>query len=155
MTRQPWQAYEELATQLLDRFREDFGLSAVEGKHRVPGRTTTWELDAKGVLADGAGIVVVECRNRKSRTTQEEMGALAYKIRDVRAEGGFIVTPVPPQKGAAMIAERENIQHVFLTADNTITEYLMRFLNRVFLGMCDGVAIQDDVKLVLTTSDTN
>ena len=151
--KKPWQEYEHVARCLLDRFREHFGLDRVEGKQRVTGVASTWELDAKGVLVDGAGIVVVECRRRKTRVPQEDMGGIAYKIRDVGAGGGLVVTPLPLQKGAASVAAQERIQHVTLTESSTTTDYFMKFLYRIFVGVSSTVVAHDEVKITVIRSE--
>lgn len=47
---QSWERYEGVARDLLDQFREHFGLDRVESKQRIAGRSgTSWEIDAKGV----------------------------------------------------------------------------------------------------------
>lgn len=35
-----WISYEDVARELLHRFREDFGLSSVEGKQQIGGEAT-------------------------------------------------------------------------------------------------------------------
>ena len=44
-----WKSYEEVATYLLDKFSDDFGLDHVEGKQKVEGKRsgTKWTIDAK------------------------------------------------------------------------------------------------------------
>jgi hypothetical protein len=64
MVEKEWQTYEKVAQYLLDRFRETFKLECVEGKQKIPGRCsgTSWEIDAKGILEEGSGFLIIECR---------------------------------------------------------------------------------------------
>lgn len=54
--------YEELAAYFLNLSKEEFGLKEVEGKQKIVGKATKWEIDAKGVLQNGEGFIVVECK---------------------------------------------------------------------------------------------
>ena len=47
-----WRTYEEVADHLLNRFANEFGLKFVEGKQKIQGSATTWEIDAKGVAGN-------------------------------------------------------------------------------------------------------
>src|SRR5262249_57373791 len=126
-----WRTYEEVARYLLGRFASYFGLGHVEGKQLVPGASgTDWEIEAKGVKIGGEGIVVIECRRHtKSKLSQEQLGGLAFRIKNIGAQGGIIVSPLGLQKGAKFVAAHEDITHVILHAESTTTEYLMKFLN--------------------------
>ena len=149
MAQKQWEEYEDVTQHLLDRFRGAFGLSRVEGKQKVSGESTTiWELDAKGVREEetGVAVFVVECRRRQSRMKQEAMAALVFRIRDVGAEGGLVVAPIPPQEGAKRIAAHNGVRHVLLARDSTRTEYQMKFLDKLFIGRCDGVDVSDGVR---------
>ncbi len=130
-----WQSYEEVATYLLNEFAEYFGLECVEGKQRVPGKKTDWEIDAKGIAKNGEGFLVVECKRRKGRLSQGLICSLAYSIQDTGAQGGIVVTPIDLQKGAKKIAAHENIHHVILDQNSTTSQYVLRFLNKVFVGV--------------------
>jgi hypothetical protein len=63
------------------------------------------------------------------------MGALAYRISDVGASGGIVVTPIGVQRGGQLIAKAAGIQIVHLDADSTTTGYLLEFLGNVFVGV--------------------
>lgn len=131
-----WQSYEEVATYLLNEFAEHFGLECVEGKQCVTGASgTDWELDAKGVSKNGEGFLIVECKHRKGRLNQAILGSLAYSIQDTGAQGGIVVTPIDLQKGAKKVAAHENIQHAILGPSSTTTQYILHFLNKVFVGV--------------------
>ena len=143
---QTWSEYQAVARELLDRFAQDFGLARVEGPQSVPGKrsTTTWRLDAKGVLEDGVGIVLVECRQyRNKKQVQEQLAALAYRILDTGATGAFIVSPLDLQSGAKKVAAAENIVAIQLDADSTADEFAMRFLNRLYVGLVERAQATD------------
>lgn len=141
-----WERYEQVAEHLLAQFSEVFGLGRVEGKQIVRGQATDWEIDAKAVKFGGEAFLVVECkRYTNSRMSQGPMGALAYAIKDVGAAGGIVVTPLGLQAGARKIAEKDGVHSVILTPESTTTDYIMKFLNRVFIGASvrSGVVLGD------------
>ena len=137
-----WERYEQTAQYLLNEFATHFGLGRVEGKQVVPGISgTEWEIDAKGVNADGERFLIVECRRWQSRLSQEDVGALAYRINDTGAQGGILVTPAKLQSGAQKIAEHESIHQVILDKDSTTEAYVIEFLDRVIIGLNLNIAI--------------
>jgi restriction endonuclease len=130
-----WQTYEEVARLLLDQLREEVGLERVEGEQSLPGKSgTTWKIEGKGIKADDGAIVVIECRRKKRTLDQESVGGVANRIREVGADGGIIVTPIGLQKGAQFVAGYNNIDVVRLNADATTTDYVVQFLEKVFVG---------------------
>ena len=142
-TPKTWETYEQVAQHLLNEFAVHFGLGRVEGKQIVPGQSgAAWEIDAKGVTIDGESYVIVECRRQtRSGLSQESLGALAFRIIDTKATGGIVVTPLDLQAGARKLAACSNIVHVTLTPDSTTTEYVMKFLDRVFIGVADTCSV--------------
>lgn len=137
-------SYEEVATYLLNKFSEHFQLERVEGKQKVAGLLsgTTWEIDAKGVKDGDAGFVIVEARRYNSRRLcQEALAGLAFRILDTGAEGGIIVSPLPLQSGAEKIAQCSNVIAVQLDANSTNTDYLMKFLQNVMIGLTESVTV--------------
>ena len=139
-----WERYERTAQFLLNEFATHFGLDSVEGKQDIPGASgTSWEIDAKGVKIDGEGFLIVECRRRKSRQSQEHISALAYKINDTGAQGGILITAVELQRGARKIAEHEGIHHVILDRESTTEAYVIEFLGKVIMGLAENLAISD------------
>ena len=133
-----WRTYEEVAIYLLNKFANEFGLTEVEGKQKIPGLRsgTKWEIDAKGVREGNEGFIIVECRRyMKSKQSQEKLGSLAYRILDTGAQGGIIVSPLGTQEGAAKIAASENILSVRIDANSAPTEFVMQFLNRLKIGV--------------------
>lgn len=153
-----WRTYEEVAQYLLDRIADKFGLQRVEGKQSVTGLRsgTSWEIDGKGVYADGATFLILECRRyTTSRVKQEAMGAIAYRIIDTAAKGAIVVSPMDPQAGAQKIAAAENITSVQLTEDSTTANFVLRLLNEIHMGFSDTVGpIMDAVGIVMYDAKT-
>ena len=146
-----WERYEQTAQYLLNQFATHFGLGKVEGKQLVPGTSgTKWEIDAKGVKADGEGFIIVECRRWNSRLGQGDMAELAYRIKDTGAEGGIVVTPHQLQEGARKIAAHESIHHVKLDQNSTIEAYVIEFLDKAILGFRESVGVSDTFEITWT-----
>ena len=141
-----WERYEQTARYLLNEFATHFGLGSVEGKQIVPGESgTKWEIDAKGIKIDGEGFLIVECRLWKSRQSQEQVAALAYKISDTGARGGILVTPVDLQRGGRKVAEYEGIHRVILDKESTTEAYVIEFFGKVTMGFTESLVISDSV----------
>jgi hypothetical protein len=95
-----WRTYEEVAQYLLDSLAHEFDLQGVEGKQKVPGRSTEWEIDAKGIKLGDEGFVIVEARRYvKRRLDQESIAALAFRIYDTGASGAICRFPIAPARG--------------------------------------------------------
>ncbi|KRQ26418.1 hypothetical protein AOT83_19045 [Mycobacteroides sp. H001] len=133
-----WETYEEVARLLLDKIGDALGLrlESIEGKQTLVGASgTKWEIDAKGVSADGEAVVVIECRRYpKSSLKQSDMAALAWTINDLGASGGIVVTPIGVQKGGQLVAAAAGIKVIQLDADSSTESYLLKFLGDVFVG---------------------
>jgi hypothetical protein len=144
-----WESYEKVAQALLQQFRAEFGFERVEGKQSIPGYIsgTKWEIDAKGIREGNEGFIVIECRHRKARQTQENAAALAWRILDTGAEGGLIVSPLGLQEGAHKVGKATNVVCVTLNADCTPSEFVMRFLNKVMIGLRDECTIADHLQV--------
>jgi hypothetical protein len=131
-----WAIYEKVATDLINQFRKEFGPESVEKKQKIQGHDTSWEIDAKGVLEGDKGFLVVECRRYpRKKQSQAQLGSLAYSIIDTGAVGGIIVSPLDLQEGANKIAASRNIVSVRLDAESTTEEYVIQFLDKLFLGI--------------------
>lgn len=148
-----WKTYEEVATYLLDSLAEHFCLSRVEGKQSVHGLRsgTDWTIDAKGISSGTEAFVIVECRRHTtSKEDQEQLGGLAYRIIDTGAQGGILVSPLGFQSGAQKVAQAEGIVHVELHPDSTPTEFTMRFLNQIFVGILERchIAVHIEAELI-------
>ncbi|WP_433521590.1 hypothetical protein ACQPZ2_30355 [Nocardia pseudovaccinii] len=132
-----WRDYEEVTEFLLDRLASELGLARVEGKQRLVGEVgTPWEVDAKGVRLDDEQIILVECkRYPKKRVNQDTLGGFAYRIRDLGAAGGILVSPLGLQAGADLVAKKEGIVEVHLDANSTREQYVLQFLDKIFVGV--------------------
>jgi hypothetical protein len=151
-----WRSYEEVAAYLLNQFASEFGLERVEGKQEVVGQRsgTTWEIDAKGFRQGDSGFFIVECRRyTTSKQNQEKLGGLAYRIIDTGAEGGIIVSPLGLQEGAERIAAAENIVSVQLNGESTQHEYILRFLNKIMIGLHDTISFKESLEIELRDAD--
>jgi hypothetical protein len=131
-----WSVYEDAARRVLTDLRAKLGLSSVEGKQSHVGlSSTTWEIDAKAWREGDDGFLLVEARRHTtSGLKQEEVAAIAYRVQDVGASGGVVVSPLPLQQGAALVARSAGIQHVRLTPESTTESYVAEFLGQRFLG---------------------
>jgi hypothetical protein len=156
MPKKTWREYENTARHLLNGFAEHFGLDKVEGKQKVVGQRsgTHWEIDAKGVYANGQDFVIVECREYKSsKQTQEQLGGLAYRIIDTGAKGGIIVTQLGLQEGAELVANAENVVPVHLEAGSTIHEYFLTSANLVAVGEVVNLDFKDYLTITVLNDD--
>jgi hypothetical protein len=152
-----WESYEQVAAYLLDQIAEKLGLVRVEGAQTLSGTVsgTKWRVDAKGVkVGDAEGFVIIECRRYPIRKiTQEAAGGLAYRIRDTGAAGGIFVTPIGLQEGAAKVAAAENIELVRMTENSTRENYLLQFLNDLFIGVTDTIHVTEEVTAIVRSTD--
>ncbi|PXX94649.1 restriction endonuclease [Halomonas sp. LBP4] len=150
-----WETYEQVATDLLNRFAMEFNLGHVEGKQLVPGQSgTKWEIDAKGIELGGDGFVVVECKRfTKGHVNQEVIGGLAFRIQDTGANGGVIVTPLGYQEGAKKVAEHAGIVTAKLSAEATRSDYVLEFLDKILVGVSDSVKVSDHVTVEVRNRD--
>lgn len=146
-----WRSYEDVAVFLLDQICVEFGLQRVEGKQSVIGKRsgTIYEIDGKGILSDGEGFIIIECRRyNKARQNQERIGGLAYRIIDTGANGAIIVSPLGLQKGAKKIASAEKISCVHLNKDCNALSYILKFLNEVMIGLHETAAEQVSIQSI-------
>jgi hypothetical protein len=147
-----WRTYEQVSSYLLNNLRQEFGLAKVDGKQKLIGLETgtEWEVDAKGILNDGEGIVIVECRRyNSSKQSQEKLAGLAYRIKDTGAKGGIIVSKLGLQKGAKKVAEANNILSVIIDANSTPQNFAVEFLNKLFLGVTFSTTVKMDFTATL------
>jgi len=131
-----WSTYEEIARKVLADMRDALCIDSVEGKQIATGASgVNWEIDAKAWTKGEQGFLLVEARRHTTeRLKQEDLAAIAYRVEDIGARGGIVVSPLPLQSGANTLAQAENIAHVKLTADSTADTYLAEFLGKRFLG---------------------
>jgi hypothetical protein len=151
-----WRKYEKVATDLLNKMADEFGLEKVEANQHVLGLRsgTQWAIDGKGTSIGTEKFVIVECRRyTNSKIDQERIGGLAYRISDTGASGGIIVTPIGLQEGAKKIAQAENIITVMLDENSSSTDYVMKFLNRIMIGVSGEVTPIGKLQAKLTRLD--
>jgi hypothetical protein len=138
-----WESYEAVAQHLIEQFAANFNLGKVEGKQIVPGKSgTNWEIDAKGIKKDDGAFIIIKCRRHTtSSLNQEAIGALSFRIQDSGAKGGIVVSPLDLQAGAKKVAEYSNIHHVILSPESTTTDYILKFLNKIFVGASKSLSV--------------
>ena len=138
-----WKTYEEVAAYMLKQAGKSFGLSDVEGKQKIMGEHsgTPWEIDAKGVQESDGALVIIECRRRNSRSSQEEVAAVAYRIFDTGAAGGIIVSPHPLQSGAVKVAKASKIEHVQLDPDSTRDRWIAKIQGVMMFGLTGTASV--------------
>lgn len=138
MSNEPkWKRYEEAARQVLADIGQVAGIELVEGLQTLRGKSgAKWTIDGKAVRESGKDFWVVEVRRHTTRgIEQEAVAAIAFRIEDLGATGGIIVSPLELQSGAAVVAKATNIEHFKLTEDSTPTDYLAEFMGRRFYGI--------------------
>lgn len=69
----------------------------------------------------------------------------AYKIADLGAAGGFMISPLGLQVGAEKVAQAENVISVILDSSSNATEYFMEALHTTFIGLTDSGTATDSV----------
>lgn len=152
-----WESYEQVAAYLLDQIAEELGLERVEGKQHVYGSKRSdspWEIDGKGVKVGGEGFIIIECRRHTtSRGKKSEAAELAYKILDTGADGAIYVSALGFQAGAKKVAAAEGIQEVRMDPTSTRTEYMLSFLNRIFVGAAATVKTTASAKVIVHRLD--
>lgn len=150
-----WDSYEDVSAHLLDLIKKDLKLSSVEGKQKLIGNdsNTEWEIDAKGIRDEDDAIVVIECRRYTTkRQSQENMAALAYRISDIGAGGGIIVSPLGLQKGAKKVAAANNIVSVEIDANCTPKNFTMRVFNKLYAGFTISYGIEATAEAIVEKS---
>lgn len=159
MTNTPanWETYEQVARNVISDLRRELDVDLIEGKQELQGESgATWEIDGKATSGDSDGFFVVEARRHTtSGQKQEHLAALAYRIQDLGGSGGIIVSPLPLQRGAKLIAARENIVEMRLAADSTTENYMAQFLERTFhhATVKSGAVFGDHCSATVTKSD--
>ena len=139
-----WSIYEGTARKVLADLRQVLGISVVEGKQSLEGVSgTSWEIDAKAWCEGSDGFLIVEVRRHTTvGLKQEDVAAIAYRIRDVGGSGGVIVSPLPMQKGARLVAASADISHLRLSPESTTETYLAEFMGRRFIGVSASDSIR-------------
>ena len=156
MTGKEWKNYEEVAIYLLDQVASELGLERVDAKQGIYGSRslTNWEIDGKGMKVGNEGFVIIECRRyTTSKQNQGKIAQLAYSILDAGASGGILVSPLGFQEGAKKVAAAEGIEEVLMDANSTRTDYMLRFLNKAFIGMSAVAAVTETLTVTIVRAD--
>lgn len=150
-TPQTWQTYEEVARAVLNDLRKHLGIADITGYKDLPGNSgTSWRVEGTATSTEDGGILIVECREHKSKAlTQESVGGLAFRIIDTNGSGGILVTPLPLQKSAKLVAKAQNIKHVMLEPWSTSENYLAEFMGTHFHHVTEHVGILFSEKLTV------
>ena len=129
-------AYEIATVTILNHLREKLAFERAIGSTRLRGVSgTEWNLDAVCYGKGSVRIVLVECRRKaKRRVEQEEMAGFAYRVRDVGASAGLVVTPIGFQRGAKAVAKYEKIGMATLNPEATEQDYALRIAEQLFAG---------------------
>jgi hypothetical protein len=72
---------------------------------------------------------------------------------DTGSVGGIVVSPLGLQEGASKVAAHADIVDVRLDPSTTNTEYFMRFLNKVLVGVSDHATVTDTASVVVILGD--
>jgi len=151
-----WETYEQVANHLLNRMADEFGLERVEGKQKIQGLRsgTEWEIEGKGVVEGQEAFLIVECRRYTTKKlSQETVGGLAFRIADTGAEGAILVTPLGLQEGAEKVATSEDIIHVLLDENSSSTEYIMKFLDKIKMGLAGEISPKGSLSATIIKKD--
>ncbi len=84
---------------------------------------------------------------------KNNFGGLAYRIKDIGAQGGIVVSPLGFQVGAKRIAKKEHVMEVRLDPDSTTTNYILQFLNSAFVGISARSKVSASISMIITRND--
>jgi hypothetical protein len=129
-----WETYEQVACKVVADLRRALGVGDVTGKQKLHGASgATWAIDGKATSGVSDGFFVIEARRHTtSGQKQEHIAALAYRIQDLGGTGGIIVSPLPLQRGAKLVATHAHIAELRVAADSTAENYVAQFLEQTF-----------------------
>lgn len=150
-----WKSYEAIAAFVLNQCAEQFGLSKVEGKQDVAGKSgTEWEVDARGWTEGNTAHLLVECKkHEKTAISQAITGSLAYQIQDTDAAGGFLVSPHGLQSGALKVAAANNIHEIKLDPKSSTAAYFGEWLGKLRAGFTEVANAQISEHLLIQELD--
>ena len=148
-----WQSYEQVARFVLNELRQTMGITSVAEYTDLPGNSgTTWRVEGTAVRTTDGAFLIIECRRHTAQgLNQESVGGLAYRISDTGAGGAILVSPLPLQRGAALVAQAESISHVVLEPWSTSENYLANFMGKNFhkVTAVSSVAASDHLDTIL------
>ena len=149
-----WRSYEAACVHMVRQLADRLGVTQVEGKQRLRGKVTRWEIDAKAVDVATGKIVIIEARRiLRSGLNQEAVAALAYRISDLHADGVIVVSPLPFQKGAKLVAADIGARHVRMAPDSTPDQWVAQCEDLISIGLQDRVDLNITEELELTVRD--
>ncbi|MBK1853093.1 MULTISPECIES: hypothetical protein [unclassified Marinobacter] len=152
MSQPVWKRYESASREILQHFASELGIISVDGEAVLPGSSgTKWHVEGTATCLDEGGFLILECRRYTAkRLNQESLGGLAFRILDTGGAGAIIVTPLPLQQGAKLVAESQNIVPVEIAEWSTAQHYLARILGKTFHGFGYVEAIQVSASSVVS-----
>jgi hypothetical protein len=147
-----WKSYEEVSRHILTALRTQLGIDDVTADNDLPGRSgTSWRVEGKATIASGEGFLIVECRRHTTKgLSQEQVAGLAFRVKDTGADGAVLVTPLPLQKGAALVAASANVVHVEVAPWSTSERFLAKFMGSTFRGVTASDAIYPTDEAIAT-----
>lgn len=144
-----WKTYEEVARYVLAQLRDVLQISEVAAEQVLPGQSgTSWNVEGIAIRASNGKFLILECkRYPTTRVNQEQIGGLAFRIDDTGADGAILVSPLPLQAGAKLVAEAKGIAHLVLTPLSRSESYLAEYLGQRFHGetISESVVASDQV----------
>jgi len=151
------EVYETVARKVVADLKDRLCVSRVEGKQDLAGElsNTNWEVDGVAWREDGEGFLLIEARRyTTSRLPQEDIAAIAYRIIDIGAAGGIVVSPDRLQAGAEKVATANQILHIEVAAESSLESYLADYLGQHFVGasLLELVELQDEAFASLVQS---
>jgi hypothetical protein len=151
MPKKTWETYEDVTRAVLSDLREYLGVGDILGKKKYKGKITEWEIEASSYeKEDKSKLVIVECRRyTTSRLSQETVGGFSYRIDDLIATRGIIVTPLGLQKGAQKIADAKKITTITLDPNARSDNYIARISNQLFGKFTEHISITEHVSIKL------
>jgi hypothetical protein len=152
-----WKSYEQIAIMVLNQCANEFGLSRIDGKQDVAGKSgTQWEVDARGWAKGDTAHFLVECKKHENAAISQAITAsLAYQIHDTDAKGGFLVSPNGLQSGAKLVAAANNIHEIKLDAKSSTAAYFGEWLGTLRVGFNEEVNLQVSEHLLIKVIDQN
>ena len=138
--KQTWERYEDVARQLIDDIKSYLGVSMVnpDKKEFQKKDGGICEIDVSAYDMGDGKLVLVECRNRKKRLSQEEVHGFAYRIQQTNAKRGIIITPIGLQKGARIAADGARIGLVKLEPNSTPDNYIAQLTQLLIIKITDS-----------------
>jgi hypothetical protein len=142
-----WRSFEDAVRYIVSQHRDFFGLESVEPQPATAiekcGRS--FDIEVIGYQEGTLKMVYFECRRKTTRNiAPDEAEALAYKIQQSDAGGGYFVTPLGTalSRGATLVANYEQIGHIQVSANATPEQYVMQCINQIFTMITTRVGVR-------------